>query len=172
MTEKKVSFSLMMLVVLLGVFVLVMVSISQNNEKNRVSQIEVKIPIRTYHVGDVVNVEVYCSPKIPIKGYEFKVKYDPQILQAIQVHEGNVFSGFLTFYSPGIINNTDGTIINIYNVVIGSGNVTLPGVLASITFQIIGSGVSSITLYDVGITNEISYFPYDVIYPSIEVLGA
>jgi hypothetical protein len=112
-------------------------------------------------------------PKQPIKGYEFKVSFDPSLLQANAVTEGNIFAGYETFFNDGIINNTAGTIINIYGVILGLHNVTAPGSFVSISFTAkTTNGISAIGLSDVGVVNESVYVPISVGNGSVRVTTA
>lgn len=107
------------------------------------------------------SVDIYCKTAQPIKAYEFKLSFDPTKLQAISVQEGEFFLGYATFFMPGTINNTAGTIINIYDLIMGLGNKTTSGIFATVIFKTLNSsGVSDITIYDEGICNETQYIPY------------
>lgn len=105
-------------------------------------------------------IHIYCNLTTPIKAYEFKLSFDPSLIQANNVIEGNIFKDYTTFFNPGVIDNDDGTIIDVYGLIMGMGNVSLSGNLVSISFTSKSNiGVSNITLYDVGITNETDYLP-------------
>jgi hypothetical protein len=107
------------------------------------------------------SINVYCKTAQPIKAYEFKMSFDPTKLQAVSVSEGDFFLGYATFFMPGTINNTAGTIVNIYDLIMGLGNISTPGVFVTVTFRTLNStGVSDITIYDEGICNETMYVPY------------
>ena len=104
------------------------------------------------------NVDVYCNPDEPVKAYEFKMLFNASLIQANLVTEGDIFSGYSTFYNSGIINNSEGSIINVFGLIIGQGNVTDPGTLVTISCTAKSNiGSSNLTLYDVGITNETNY---------------
>jgi len=115
-----------------------------------------------YSIGETFDVTVWCKPTQPIKAFEFMIEYDPTILQANSVTEGNIFSGYTTFFNPGIINNTAGKIINIYNLIIGLFNITESGSFVDISFTAIDTGTSYLDLYKVGVTNETQYIPISV----------
>ena len=122
------------------------------------------------HQGETFNVLISCIPVEPVKSYEFKLLYDPDILTANSVMEGDFFSGYTTFFQPGIIGN--GTIINIYDLIIGQGNVTTPGAFVIISFTAKNiTGVSPILLYNPGITNETQYLPLSAINGGVQVYG-
>ena len=104
------------------------------------------------------DLDIYCSPVKPIKAFELKLLFNSSLLTVNTVSEGDIFSGYSTFYNAGIIDNSEGSIINIYGLILGEGNVTEPGTLVTISFtskSVIG--ISDVSLQDVGITNETNY---------------
>ena len=116
------------------------------------------------------NISVYCSPGQPIKAFEFKLSFNASLIQAIEVTEGNIFDGYTTFFNAGTINNSDGTIVEVYGLILGTGNVSNPGTLVNINF--IGgaiTGTSLVALYDVGITNETAYIAINLINGSVQI---
>jgi len=120
-------------------------------------------PSKIVSPGQSFSINIYCSPSQPIKSYEFKISFNPSLLQANSVTEGNIFSGRTTFFNPGTINNVAGNIINIYGLILGKGNVTSPGTFATISFTAKTSvGTSLLHLYDVGVTNETDYTPISI----------
>jgi hypothetical protein len=79
------------------------------------------------------------------------------------VSEGDIFEGYETFFDPGNIKNNQGKIVDIYGLIVGTGNVTNLGSLAVISFTSNDvSGFSSIVLSNVGVTNETVYVPVTV----------
>jgi len=109
-------------------------------------------------IGENFNINIYCDPGQPIKAFEFKLSFNPSLIQANSVSKGNIFNGYTTFYNYGIINNSAGTIINIYGLIQGEGNVTNPGSLVIISFTAKSiSGTSFLNIYDLGVTNETNY---------------
>ena len=111
--------------------------------------------VTTYEDFDV---DVYCTPDEPVKAYEFKLLFNASLIQANSVTEGDIFNGYSTFYNSGIINNSEGSIINVFGLIIGQDNITDPGTLVTISCTAKSDiGLSNLSLYDVGITNETSY---------------
>jgi len=106
-------------------------------------------------------LNINCNPVQPMKGFEFGVTFDPSLLQVNNVTEGNIFDGYSTFFNSGIINNTDGSIIQIFDLIVGTGNVSGNGSLVSISFTSSenNTGISPIGLINVGVTNETGYIP-------------
>jgi len=70
--------------------------------------------------------------------------------------EGNLFnqSGTSTFFTRGMINNSSGTVTNIFDVILGRGNVTSSGTFIVINMTAIGAfGTSFINLSNVKISD-------------------
>lgn len=127
---------------------------------------------QTVSAGSSVVLTVNCSPARSVKGFELKVSFDPSILQATSVSEGNFFTGFTTFFNPGTINNQAGTIINVYDLIVGQGNVTSNGSFVTIAFTAGStSGTSAVTLYGVQLANETEYINVSVRSASVTVTG-
>ena len=117
-------------------------------------------------------LNITCIPSQPIKAYELKISYDPTLVHANSVEEGNIFSDYTTFFNDGTINNTAGTIIDIYNLIVGPENVSTPGTLVTISFTAtLFSGTSTIDLYDVGVTDNVGYISISVSDGDVTVIG-
>jgi len=115
-------------------------------------------------------ITIYCIPGQPIKSYEFKIIFNPSILSANSVSEGDIFEGYDTFFNKGTINNSAGSIVNVFGLIVDSGNVTHKGSLAVINFtSLSNSGFSSIVLDNVGVTNENIYVPVTVNKSTIQI---
>ncbi|MBE3114410.1 MAG: PKD domain-containing protein [Thermoplasmata archaeon] len=127
---------------------------------------------QTVSAGQTFTINISCTPGQPIKSFELKVSFNPSLLQANSVTEGNIFHGYTTFFSNGIINNIAGTIINIYNLIMGPDCISDPGSFVSISFTAKSlSGTSTIDLYAVGVTNAVGYVTISVSDGSVTVLG-
>jgi len=133
----------------------------------------ISIQDTTAKVNQVFIVNVSCVPSEPIKSYEMKIRFNPDILTVISITAGDFFTGKPTFSSPNcVINNTDGAIINIYALTVGQQlMVTEPGVLFSITFTAVQNGSSTIGIYDAGVTNETRYLPLTITNGTVTVNG-
>ncbi len=116
------------------------------------------------------NVNVYCTPGQPIKAFEFKISFDESLISANEVTEGDIFDGYTTFFNAGTIDNSSGTIIDIYGLILGAGNVSDPGILVNISFVSKSTtGISSLSLYEVGITNESEYVSISLTNGTVQV---
>ncbi len=134
------------------------------------AMLSMNIPSGTYHPGDSINVSVLCSPNNGfVKGWECKIHFNKNILNAVQVREGDFFQGHSTFFNAGVINNTQGNIINMYDLVVGPGNASASGSIMYITFQAVKYGLCNITFYEVGVVNETQYINSTYINASVFV---
>jgi uncharacterized repeat protein (TIGR02543 family) len=123
---------------------------------------------KTVSAGQTFSLTIACTPGQMIKSYELKISFDPTLLQANSVTEGTLFNGYTTFFNAGTINNTQGTIINVYGLILGAGGVSTPGTLISLSFTTLSaSGTSSLSLYEVGVTNDTAYVPITVTNGSV-----
>ncbi len=151
------------------VFLLTMFSVSIVSGNS----ISVDSSIQTISGGKDFTVNVSCVPSQPIKAFEFRVSFNPTLLRANNVTEGNFFNNFTTFFNPGTINNNAGTIIDIYSLIVGSGNVSSNGTLVTISFTAKdNSGTSPLTLNAVGICDDGGYLSFNVSDSSINVQGS
>jgi len=85
-------------------------------------------------------------------GYEFKLTYNPNVLEGIEVVNGDLITGGVTMWSPGDFNNTTGEL-----GLTGNGfyyqdppppMTSGPGILANVTFTVVGYGISNITFVE------------------------
>jgi len=110
--------------------------------------------------GGSFTIDVYCVPAQPIKSFELKISFAPSLLRATSVTEGDIFQGYTTFFNPGSINNSDGTIEDIYDLILGTGKVSSSGTFITISFIARSTiGTSAIDLLNVGVTNNSGYIP-------------
>jgi len=82
-------------------------------------------------------VDVRVGPVLAIAGAQFNLSFDPSLVTAISVDEGELFNqgGCATFFLPGTIDNDAGTITGAVCVITTPGcTVSNPGTLATITF--------------------------------------
>jgi chitodextrinase len=127
---------------------------------------------QTVNASKTFVVTIACTPQKPVKAFELKLSYNPSFVRATSVSEGDFFDGYTTFFNPGVIDNTAGRILNIYNLIVGPGNVTGAGSLVIINFTARStSGTSTLSLYDVRLTNESAYLSISVVSGGVTVTG-
>ena len=107
--------------------------------------------------GETFDLNVTIDPQgAAIAGAQLNIDFDQTKIRINNITEGNLFkqNGASTFFSNGIINNSTGTVINLFGVVIGRTNVSNPGTFIIINATAIGSsGTSGINLSNVKISN-------------------
>jgi len=154
-------------IMLLTIFFAVTTVIADDFETTIVS---VDPSSQTVSSEETFTIDIYCNPGQPIKSFEFKLSFDASLLQVNSIIEGDIFNGYTTFFNPGTINNSAGSIVDIYGLITGKGNVTGNGTFVSISVTAKdATGTSSIGLYDAGVTNETEYIPLEVNNGTVQV---
>lgn len=114
--------------------------------------------------GDSFSFNVTCTPGQPVKSFELKLCFDPSLMSVSSVSEGLFFDGFDTFFNDGDIDNTNGKITDVYNLILGQGNVSSEQSMITVSCIAKDSiGQILIDLYDVGVTDEDGYLTISVI---------
>jgi hypothetical protein len=124
--------------------------------------------------GTKFNVSIYCIPSEAIKAYEFEIQFDETKIRFDNYTQGDIFDGYATFFSPSFkIDNENGTVNDIYCLIVGLGNVTKPSYLLNLsgTALNVTNGIPMVTLIGTGVTNETQYLPVVVKNGRIEVRG-
>jgi len=113
----------------------------------------------TVKVNQRFEVVVHCVPSTWVKAYEARLSFNASIIKANFVREGTLFEEYQTFKSPGlgIIDNVNGSIKNIYALIVGKGNVSTSGSLFIINFTGLKNGSSQIVFDMMLLTNETKY---------------
>jgi hypothetical protein len=166
--EKKITLFLTVFVIVLLFITIVPFAVKADGP----TLVQVSPSNTTVSALQTFSLNISCIPSQPIKSFELKISFDPSLLQANSVTEGTIFSGHTTFFNDGTIDNIAGTIINIYNLIIGPENVSNPGTLVTISFTAkTFSGTSTIDLYDVGVTDDLGYVSITVSDAAVTVNG-
>lgn len=114
-------------------------------------------PATTVSAGDVFSVDVYVTHLVPVAGAQFSLNFDPALLAALAVTEGNLLNqgGASTFFSPGLIGNVAGSITGVLGAITAPGAaVAAPGVLATVQFVAkTQPGTAALNLSDVRVGN-------------------
>jgi hypothetical protein len=103
------------------------------------------------NLSQTVSFDIDVSDISDLYSWQFDFGFDPTVLSAVSITEGPFLpSGGSTFFIPGTIDNTGGSIKFIADTLIGSvPGVNGSGTLATIQFDTIGAGVSSLTLANI-----------------------
>lgn len=109
----------------------------------------------TYSQDFLLNVSI--DPKgAAIAGAQLNLAFNKSILKINNILEGNLFKqgGASTMFNSGIIDNTNGTVANIYGAIFGSSNLTTQGTFIIINATAIGaSGRSGIDLSNIMVSD-------------------
>ncbi len=91
-----------------------------------------------------------------IAGAQLDIAFDMSLIRVNSITEGNLFTqgGASTFFNGGTIDNTAGTVINIFDAIIGRKNVSTQGNFIIINATAIGtSGIAAVNLSNVKISD-------------------
>jgi hypothetical protein len=104
-------------------------------------------------IGEAFTVDIVVDPDTGIAGARFSLSFDPSLVTANDVTEGNLLSqgGASTYFISGIIDNVAGTIANVFGAITIPGEaVSESGILATISFTAGAAvGTSGLDLTDV-----------------------
>ncbi len=105
------------------------------------------------NLDNTLVVYVNVTPGAQIAGMQTNIKYNPANIRIDYIQEGNLFTRNLTtFFSPGQINNSAGTVINIFDTILGAYSTNVMGTFITIHATPLVQGSSStIELYNVKI---------------------
>ncbi len=107
--------------------------------------------------GETFNMNVSINPQgTAIAGAQLGIAFNRSLIRVNSITEGNLFkqSGANTFFNSGIINNSTGTVINIFNAIIGRNNISTQGTFIIINATAIGtSGITGVNLSNVKISD-------------------
>ncbi len=107
--------------------------------------------------GATLGLNVSIDPQgTAIAGAQLDIVFNQSFIRVNSIIEGDLFkqNGANTFFSSGIINNSTGTVKNIFNTIIGKKNVTSQENFIIINITAIGtSGTSAINLSNVRISD-------------------
>ena len=104
-----------------------------------------------------LNVTLDPAPAHAIAGVQFDISFDPTLITADSIVEGNLFNEgcAATFFRGGTIDNEEGTITDVVCVITEPGcTVATTGIVATITFTAKQStGTSTLTLSNIKVGN-------------------
>ena len=115
--------------------------------------IRVATPTQSVSPGTQFTVNITIAPNNAIAGAQFNLSFDPSLVSVDSVTEGNLFNqnGASTYFMPGTIDNSGGTLTGVVDLLLGSGqSVSNPGTFAVVTMTAgTKSGTSKLTLSNV-----------------------
>ena len=103
-----------------------------------------KTPI---HTGDTFTLDILAETVFDMAGWQFDIAFDPTILEAISVSEGNFLkTGGTTFFQGGSIDNANGKIGGLSAARLSTQGVTGTGVILQVRFKAKSGGETELAL--------------------------
>ncbi len=137
--------------------------------------VSIEPPILTTGVGSFFDVFVDISNVTDLYAFQFDVSFDPTIISVVDVTEGAFLpNGGSTFFIPGLIDNTAGTISFTADALIGAISGTSgSGTLAALNFQGLALGTSPVNLSNVIVLDSnFSDISFNTVGASVNVSSA
>lgn len=103
-----------------------------------------------------LTMDIIITPDAAISGAEFQLEYDPELVAITKISEGTFLKqgDESTLFSKGSIDSENGTVTNLYGVIIGKEMILEPATFAIIELEARNkAGISEITLKNVIVTN-------------------
>ena len=100
------------------------------------------------HVGDKFTVDIRAENVVDLAGWQFNLAFDPALLEAIDVSEGNFLKtdGGTTFFQSGRIDNAAGKITELIAGRISEGGVSGSGSVLQVRFKAKSQGATRLAL--------------------------
>ena len=104
-----------------------------------------KTPI---HREDTVTLDIRAENVFDLAGWQFDIAFDPAILEAVDVSEGNFLKtdGGTTFFQGGSIDNASGKITGLNAARLSGGGVSGTGLLLQVRFKAKAAGETQLAL--------------------------
>lgn len=101
--------------------------------------------------GQTFTIQVSVADAVDLYAWQLDLGFDPTILNANSIDEGPFLAtGGSTFFIPGTIDNTAGSISFTGNSLLTAiSGVNGSGVLATVSFTAVGAGTSPVNLFNV-----------------------
>ena len=157
---------------LLAVPIVLVVSAIWSLVSSATPTLSIEPPSQNVNVGEGFSLQVSVTNVADLFAYQFDIAFDPSVLAAQSITEGTFLSGGgSTFFVPGSIDNTAGLISFTANALFGPiTGVDGGGVLAQMTFDAIGGGISSVNLSGITLLDStLSDMSADVVAGSVQV---
>lgn len=104
----------------------------------------------TVGIGDTFSINLNVADALSLTSWQFDLAYDPTLLQANSVTEGTFLSSAgTTFFTPGVIDNTTGLISLVSASFVDLFPPSGSGLLATVQFTALSSGLSPLTASNV-----------------------
>jgi PGF-pre-PGF domain-containing protein len=124
------------------------------------AQTLVSISPSTQHIDEgqnfVISVYVVPEPDAPASGAQLNMQFDSSLVNVVSITEGNLLDqdGANTLFSAGTIDNSQGTVTDVYALILGKSNITTPGIFVNIDLVALNnSGTCTFEMSNVIISN-------------------
>jgi hypothetical protein len=124
------------------------------------------------NIGQHFTLGAKVSDVVDLYGFQFDLVFSPSILASTGMAEGSFLAtGGSTFFIPGAIDNSTGSISFIANTLLSSSpGANGTGMLASFDFVATGSGTSFVTLSNVLLLDStLAEIPYTTANATVEI---
>ena len=100
------------------------------------------------HTGDTFTLDIRAENIFDMAGWQFDIAFDPAVLEAIDVSEGNFLKadGGATFFQSGSIDNASGKITGLSAARLSTQGVSGTGMLLQVRFKAKSAGETQLTL--------------------------
>ena len=106
--------------------------------------------------GENFMIGVYVEPDAPISGAAFDLQFNSSLVNVVSITEGNLLNqdGASTLFSAGTIDNSQGTVTDVYATIFGKSNITTSGIFANIDLVALNkSGTCTFEMSNVVVSN-------------------
>ena len=96
---------------------------------------------KTVNQGETFSINISVDPQgTSISGAQLNILFNESVLNVNSITEGNLFkkNGANTFFNSGVIINSNGTVKNIFGLIIGPNNISTLDTFAIVNFTAIG----------------------------------
>ena len=102
----------------------------------------------TIYIDDTFTLDISAETVFDMAGWQFDITFDPTILEAVNVSEGNFLKtdGATTFFQGGSIDNAAGKIIGLSAARLSAQGVTGTGTLLQVRFKAKSGGETELAL--------------------------
>lgn len=97
------------------------------------SWINVTPSSQTVSENSFFTIQIFVVPSESIAGVQMEFIFNPNLILVDSIFEGDLFQGYSNYFQPGIIDNINGSIRNVFNVILSpQDGVSTPGTFATI----------------------------------------
>ena len=120
-------------------------------------EVSITPDFQNVEIGQDLIINISIDPNNnPITGAQFNLLFNSSVLEIDSINEDNLFrqNGSDTAFNSGVLNNSDGTLINVWGLITMPGaNVTSKGTLVTIKMITLEAGISPLKVKNVIISD-------------------